>query len=116
MCPARLRQGDSRAVLFKRGPGGKGLVPTAVTRDHKPNLPSETKRILLAGGCPHGHSRRALGRSTGRGAWGCGGAVWGCAPAAAVLLSLRALPQLAIVFVVMVKCAWLTRVAAAFVT
>ena len=42
-----LCQGDSRAVLFKRA-GGR-LKPTAVTRDHKPNLPSETKRILLAG-------------------------------------------------------------------
>lgn len=43
--------GDSRAVLYKRHPSGRGLASVAVTRDHKPNLPSETKRILLAGGC-----------------------------------------------------------------
>ncbi len=45
-----LVQGDSRAVLYKRHPSGRGLASVAVTRDHKPNLPSETKRILLAGG------------------------------------------------------------------
>ena len=45
--------GDSRAMLFRRDPldaSATKLVPVPVTRDHKPDLPSETKRILLAGG------------------------------------------------------------------
>jgi serine/threonine protein phosphatase PrpC len=46
-------QGDSRAVLLKKqGSESEGfsLVPHPLSRDHKPQLPSETKRILLKGG------------------------------------------------------------------
>ena len=58
LCAVPLLQGDSRCVLFKRKvvsvtPEGQAevmLVPHPLSRDHKPNLPSETKRILLAGG------------------------------------------------------------------
>jgi hypothetical protein len=48
-------QGDSRAVVFRRklleSNAGWCLQPAHVTRDHKPTLPSETRRILLAGAC-----------------------------------------------------------------
>ena len=46
--------GDSRAMLLrvppKGTPGGRPLFPSVLTIDHKPSLPGETKRILLAGG------------------------------------------------------------------
>ena len=45
--------GDSRATLLRVPPkGSKGgpLLPAILTIDHKPSLPGETKRILLAGG------------------------------------------------------------------
>jgi serine/threonine protein phosphatase PrpC len=46
--------GDSRATLLrvppKGTPGGRPLFPSVLTIDHKPSLPGETKRILLAGG------------------------------------------------------------------
>ena len=46
--------GDSRAMLLRRSRSNNSsdgiLTPIGVTVDHKPNLPGETKRILLAGG------------------------------------------------------------------
>jgi serine/threonine protein phosphatase PrpC len=41
--------GDSRAMLLRRGAGGR-LAPLGLSVDHKPSLPSEGRRILLAGG------------------------------------------------------------------
>ena len=43
--------GDSRMVIAAPPTGQRPCAITAVTSDHKPNAPGETKRILLAGGC-----------------------------------------------------------------
>ncbi|KAA0173381.1 hypothetical protein FNF27_05158 [Cafeteria roenbergensis] len=40
--------GDSRAMLVQTD--GRALIPKDLTADHKPTLPRETRRILLAGG------------------------------------------------------------------
>lgn len=44
--------GDSRAILLRRVPSG-ALVADGITVDHKPTLPAETRRVLLAGGRVH---------------------------------------------------------------
>jgi serine/threonine protein phosphatase PrpC len=44
--------GDSRAALIRRAPSG-ALTAVPLTIDHKPTLPGETRRILLAGGRVH---------------------------------------------------------------
>ena len=48
--------GDSRAVLFRRAvdaPASAPFVAVPLTLDHKPSVPGETRRILLAGGRLH---------------------------------------------------------------
>ncbi len=66
-CVTVANVGDSRAVLFRNaargggsgvggeeeeegGGGGRRLLPLALSIDHSPRLPSEARRILLAGG------------------------------------------------------------------
>ena len=54
--------GDSRAVLgsFREREGGSVWVATPLSRDHKPDLPDEQRRILLA----HGRIEPFRGRTT----------------------------------------------------
>ncbi len=42
--------GDSRAMLLRQRRDDATLLPIGVTIDHKPTLPGETRRIMLAGG------------------------------------------------------------------
>lgn len=58
--------GDSTAVLLKQVPGSPTLEAEALTRDHKPQLPDERRRIECNGGrVYHDGYQHRVGKKTG---------------------------------------------------